>query len=262
MVLAVEELRKDLEEFKDLQSKAQRIAVKAYLETEIKRLTMQVQQLEKPKIPASQDGKNAPKRYVVELTTYAWDQSDKFVKIFIDLNGIQDIDSPDENVITEFTEKSLKLSIINFKDKDYRWESHRKVKLILENIFFWITSKWLIFRLVFYFSFIVTNLLGPIVVDKSYRKVKTDMVAIYMKKAQENKNWSHLTSTAKQLKDMKDNAMKDATGSNDPSAGLMNLMKKMYDEGTPEMKQTIAKAWTESTEKRLRGEEPDFGKPF
>lgn len=30
----------------------------------------------------------------------------------------------------------------------------------------------------------------------------------------------------------------------------MNMMKKMYDEGDEEMKRTIAKAWTESREKK------------
>ena len=41
----------------------------------------------------------------------------------------------------------------------------------------------------------------------------------------------------------------------DPQAGLMDLMKKMYDDGDDEMKRTIAKAWTESQDKRAKGEE-------
>ncbi|XP_048438149.1 calcyclin-binding protein [Pyrus x bretschneideri] len=32
----------------------------------------------------------------------------------------------------------------------------------------------------------------------------------------------------------------------DPMAGIMDLMKNMYEEGDPEMKQTIAKAWTDA----------------
>lgn len=31
--------------------------------------------------------------------------------------------------------------------------------------------------------------------------------------------------------------------------GLMNIMKKMYDSGDPELKRTIAKAWTEGQDK-------------
>ncbi|KAM1883409.1 hypothetical protein ACFX13_004779 [Malus domestica] len=32
----------------------------------------------------------------------------------------------------------------------------------------------------------------------------------------------------------------------DPMAGIMDLMKNMYDEGDPDMKRTIAKAWTDA----------------
>ena len=44
------------------------------------------------------------------------------------------------------------------------------------------------------------------------------------------------------------------TENDDPSASIMNLMKKMYDEGDDDMKRTIAKAWTESREKQMTGE--------
>ena len=33
----------------------------------------------------------------------------------------------------------------------------------------------------------------------------------------------------------------------------MDLMRKMYNEGDDDMKRTIAKAWTESQEKRTKG---------
>ena len=32
----------------------------------------------------------------------------------------------------------------------------------------------------------------------------------------------------------------------DPMAGIMDLMKNMYEEGDDEMKKTIAKAWTDA----------------
>lgn len=40
----------------------------------------------------------------------------------------------------------------------------------------------------------------------------------------------------------------------DPQAGLMNMMKKMYDEGDDEMKRSIRKAWHESQSKKMGGE--------
>ena len=36
----------------------------------------------------------------------------------------------------------------------------------------------------------------------------------------------------------------------DPSEGLMGMLKQMYDDGDDNMKQTLAKAWTESREKK------------
>ena len=45
------------------------------------------------------------------------------------------------------------------------------------------------------------------------------------------------------------------TGKNDdPERGIMDLMRKMYDEGDDEMKRTIKKAWHESQDKRMREE--------
>lgn len=35
----------------------------------------------------------------------------------------------------------------------------------------------------------------------------------------------------------------------------MSVLKKIYEEGDDEMKRTINKAWTESQEKKLRGED-------
>lgn len=36
----------------------------------------------------------------------------------------------------------------------------------------------------------------------------------------------------------------------DPSEGLMDLLKQMYEDGDDEMKRTIAKSWTESRSKQ------------
>lgn len=41
----------------------------------------------------------------------------------------------------------------------------------------------------------------------------------------------------------------------DPSEGLMSMLKKIYAEGDDEMKRTINKAWSESQEKKIRGED-------
>lgn len=48
---------------------------------------------------------SAPKRFEFELTNFAWDQSDKFIKIFLSLDGVHN--TAEENVIVEFADKSL-----------------------------------------------------------------------------------------------------------------------------------------------------------
>lgn len=40
----------------------------------------------------------------------------------------------------------------------------------------------------------------------------------------------------------------------DPQAGLMDMMREMYQNGDPEMKKIIAESWTKSRE----GKNPDF----
>lgn len=67
--------------------------------------------------------------------------------------------------------------------------------------------------------------------------------------------WSHLTTIEQRLKTAKDNLLKDSADdgdidAKDPSAGLMNIMKKMYQSGDAETKRMISKAWTEGAEKK------------
>lgn len=77
------------------------------------------------------------------------------------------------------------------------------------------------------------------------------MVAVYLKKVKEEK-WGFLTVTEKHLKDNKSKMFEkgDEDENSEPGAQLMNMMKKMYETGDPEMKRTIAKAWTEGQNKQ------------
>lgn len=56
--------------------------------------------------------------------------------------------------------------------------------------------------------------------------------------------WTDLIKKKKEVKktpDLDDNV--------DPAAGIMNLMRQMYEDGDDEMKRTIAKAWAEGRDK-------------
>uniref|UniRef100_A0A3Q2LIS9 Calcyclin binding protein n=1 Tax=Equus caballus TaxID=9796 RepID=A0A3Q2LIS9_HORSE len=146
-----------------------------------------------------------------------WDQSDKFVKIYITLPGVHQV--PTENVQVHFTERSFDLLVKNLNGKSY--------------------------------SMIVNNLLKPISVEGSSKKVKTDTVLILCRKKAENTRWDYLTQVEKECKEKEKPSYDTET---DPSEGLMNVLKKIYEDGDDDMKRTINKAWVESREKQAKGE--------
>lgn len=164
-----------------------------------------------------------PHRYLVELNEYAWDQSDKFVKLFVTLEGVQNID--ESNVVVTFNENSMVLHVSDLNGKDY--------------------------------GLTINNLLDNINVEKSYRKVKQGMVSIYMNKNKEGKHWDHLTTIQKRLKQKSDDEFKNIDDAN-PENALVNIMKKMYNSGDSKTKQMIAKAWTEGQQKAHLGQEPEI----
>lgn len=151
------QLTKDLDELNSISDQLKRprnvdfvLLQKKRIETELINLRDQLKS-EESQQPTSKPSANTAKRYESELTNYAWDQSDKFVKLFIVLNGVQN--AGEDNVVVSFTENSIHLKVSGLDNKDY--------------------------------VFAINNLLYPIDVSKSYRKVKTDNVAIYAKKSQE-----------------------------------------------------------------------------
>ncbi|XP_053325124.1 calcyclin-binding protein [Spea bombifrons] len=226
MDTALVELQKDLEEVKVLLQKATRkrardvlFVEQRKLETEIANRQQQTGEPAEVQKPSAIVNPMAS-TYTVKINNYGWDQSDKFVKIYITLKGVQSI--PADNVQVQFTERSFELLV-----KDLNGKNH---------------------------AMTVNNLLKPISPENSSRKIKPDTVLVMCRKKSEHK-WEYLTQVEKQTKD-KDKPSLDTDG--DPSAGLMNVLKKIYDEGDDEMKRTLTKAWVESREKQMKGENMDF----
>uniref|UniRef100_A0A2I3SJT6 Calcyclin-binding protein n=1 Tax=Pan troglodytes TaxID=9598 RepID=A0A2I3SJT6_PANTR len=122
---------------------------------------------------------------------------------------------PTENVQVHFTERSFDLLVKNLNGKSY--------------------------------SMIVNNLLKPISVEG----IKTDTVLILCRKKVENTRWDYLTQVEKECKEKEKPSYDTET---DPSEGLMNVLKKIYEDGDDDMKQTINKAWVKSREKQAKGD--------
>jgi len=159
-----------------------------------------------------------PEKFYKDITNYAWDQSEKFMKIYVSLDGLEG-GFPKENVKTEFTQKSFRLLVENLHGKNYQCH--------------------------------VGFLWSKIIPAECYFKIKSDSILVMLRKVETGKTWAFVTEREgkddKKRKEKFDTPKEDAA--KDPSAGLMDLMKKMYDDGDDEMKRTIAKSWSESRNK-------------
>lgn len=216
MARKLDELQMDVDELNQLMTHVTRQRIKDILSLETRKLETEIVKLrEQPAasenaVKNSQSVLNQNRCYDVKLTNYAWDQSDRFVKIFITLKNVQSL--PAENVCTQFTDRSMEVVVRGLENRNY--------------------------------TLSIKNLLEKIDVEKSHWKIKTDMVVVFLVKHDTGKTWSHLTVSEKKSKEPKFNPK--LSDNEDPTTGLMDLMKQMYEEGDDEMKRTIAKAWTES----------------
>ncbi|KAI4304483.1 hypothetical protein MLD38_039984 [Melastoma candidum] len=84
----------------------------------------------------------------------------------------------------------------------------------------------------------IPKLNKEIVPEKCKVLVKTTRIVVTLVKASKG-NWLDLHFKEDKLKPGLDKEK-------DPMAGIMDLMKNMYEEGDDEMKRTIAKAWTDA----------------
>ena len=168
--------------------------------------------------PTNVVSNSSQKYYEVKLNNYGWDQTTTTMKLYVTLKDVHQL--PKEAVTCNFTEKSFDLHVLGLNNKNY--------------------------------SLTINNLCEDIDSDKSNVKIKVDMVIISLVK-KVAKYWSHVTSVEKRIKESKTSSVPDMSEDNDPGTSLMNLMKKMYQEGDDEIKKTIAKAWTETQEKKAAG---------
>lgn len=216
-------VKSDIEELNSLLKQAHRQRTKDVLTLELRRLQTELAKLLdenkdaliKPTTPSLNTNQ---KCYEVKLNNYGWDQTRTTVKIYITLKDVHQL--PREAIICDFSEKALDLRVFGLDNKNYHLP--------------------------------INNLCAEIDTERSNFKVKTDMIVVsLMKKVA--KDWSHVTAVEKRIKEAKSPSMPDMSEDSDPGASLMNLMKKMYQDGDDEMKKTIAKAWTESQEKQRSG---------
>ncbi|XP_023937211.1 calcyclin-binding protein [Bicyclus anynana] len=219
----ISELRQDIDELNELIKQAKRKKIQDILSLEARKLETEWTSLKENENNAcAMDASPAPttsqkKRYQIKLNGYGWDQSDKYVKVFVTLKDVQNV--PKENVYCKLTDRSMELHVENLDNKDY--------------------------------LLVINKLLYPIDVAGSHWKQKTDMVVIFLAKSEQNVKWSHMTELEKKFEDQRSNRFKsDDLDKKDPQESIMGLMKNMYETGDDDMKRMISKAWYEGQHKK------------
>jgi len=224
---SIEEVKEDLAELKELSNTAKRTNVRSLLLNEINKLELQIKKLEDDSSSAQQKSvKTTPvscsSSSVIPLnkiTTYAYDQSEKFLKLYVTVPGVEKA-SP-EQVTCKFLHKSIDLFVREVQGKNHQ--------------------------------LVIQGFLYEIDPSSSSFKIKKDTILLNLKKAQ-SKTWECVTEQEQRGKDKKPlGSDKESPKEDDPNASLMKMMKQMYDEGDDDMKRTIKKAWCESQDKKTSG---------
>lgn len=163
MIQFILQLKLDIEELNKLLGLATRQRSKDIITQELQKLQIELANATAVKPRSTQN--TGPKVYDVKLNNYCWDQSNKFVKLYITLNNVQNL--PKESVACQFTNRSLDLRVFNLENRNYQLP--------------------------------INNLCEEIDPEQSYVKVKTDMIVVFLAKKSQT-NWSHVTNVEKRIK--------------------------------------------------------------
>ncbi|XP_055897199.1 calcyclin-binding protein-like [Biomphalaria glabrata] len=214
----LDELRLDLEEYEQLHSNAKRPRVQEMILKEISRVRHEITQLETTAASQTAPPSATPTVYEENITNYAWDQSDKFMKMYLTLSNLDQITQ--DSIQATFTSRSVTIKI----------QFPNKVSTLH-----------------------IARLCEDVVPKECYCKKKSDYVLVMLKKSDVGKTWSYLTEREKKSKELKKPKLDEQE---DPGDSLTKLLKNMYDDGDDEMKRTISKAFYESQKKQGLGDFP------
>ena len=176
----MEDLEKDLAELRRFLDQCGRISVKNLLSAEIRRVedALSIKRAEaaaqakaaSAATPGEKPVSGVKGAYNVQVKNYSWDQSEKFVKIY--LTGIEG--AKEEDVKKEITKTGVEVRVENVSGKNH--------------------------------VFTIKETCAGMNPEKSYVKVKSSMVVVFLAKDKVGENWSTLTmaeSLAKKAKEPK-----------------------------------------------------------
>lgn len=217
------EVKANIDELQFLLSQSKRDVIRTLLQTELTKQNELLKTIAPTKPKARSSG--ATKK----ISNYAWEEKGRSVKIYV--TGIKeegDIIEKD-NIESHFELRSFSLVLRRVGPKNLNY------------------------------TLSISNLCKDIVPDNCTVNVSKTGVTVILAK-DKTSVWSTLKAVKEEPNKKDDFPKMDKDA--DPSSGLMNLMKHMYETGDDEMKQTIAKSMYESQQKQKSGEPggmPDLG---
>lgn len=162
------------------------------------------------------------------------------VTIYISIPNIGSIPDPSSQITCKFTSTSFDLTIHDFEEKKANANEHENESGTNKNV--------VNYRLV------KNNLANEINPDKSKYILKANKIVIKLAKTKTEygsyDSWNELTSS-KSTK--KGSGLSSSSSKKDPTAGIMDLMKDMYDKGDDKMKKMIGETMLKQREGRLDG---------
>lgn len=159
----------------------------------------------------------------VSLMKYSFENSDKFAKVYFidDFPNLKD--HPSDKIKSTFYETGFEVIVNDWKGKNFR--------------------------------FACNNLNKKIVPSESKAKATSTGLVVSLKK-EKTEYWDALEKKKSMISEPSENSMDKSA---DPTAGLMNMMKEMYQNGDENTKRMIAESWMKAQEGKSMGGMPDMG---
>merc|ERR1712135_13705 len=160
----INELKNDLQELESVLGMVNRSNVRMIIADAISTLRTKVEEVSKKSVtqPAQQEQKSIPPKqnlYTVKISNYGWDESQKFVKVYISLPNIDKLTQ--DQITCDFTGESFKCNVFNHNSKNH----------VLE----------------------IPKLAGNIVPSTSTCRLKSSNIIVSLRKEKEGTNWGNLT---------------------------------------------------------------------
>ena len=120
MIILKFQLRSDIDDINNLLKLAQRQKSKDALTLELRRVQTELSRELENSQKSTETAPikyvpTAPKCYEVKIDKHGWDQTDKFVKIYIALKNVQSL--PAESVVCNYTNRSVHLRVLGLDKK-------------------------------------------------------------------------------------------------------------------------------------------------